>query len=62
MIEHGIGAGRQWRIDEKPGHSKFVARHGVNCRKTMAGFCAFWQDRASSARPFRRLPDAFRLL
>jgi hypothetical protein len=42
-IEHRIGASGQRRIDEKPGHAKFVARHGVNCRKTMAGFYAFWQ-------------------
>ena len=36
-IKHRIGAGGQRRIDEKPGRAKFVARHGVNCRKTMAG-------------------------
>lgn len=43
-IEHRIGAGGQRRMDEKPGDAKFVARHGVNGRKTMAGFYAFWQD------------------
>ena len=42
--ERDICAGGQRRIDEKPGDAKFVARHGVNCRKTMAGFYAFWQD------------------
>ena len=44
VIERDVGARGQRRINKKPGHAKFVARHGVNCRKTMAGFYAFWQD------------------
>jgi hypothetical protein len=61
-IERDVGARSQRRIDKKPGHAKFVARHGVNCRKTMAGFYAFWQDYTRFGGPFRRLPDAFGLL
>src|SRR5262245_20662062 len=62
VIERDVGARGQRRINKKPGHAKFVARHGVNCRKTMAGFHASWQDYTRFGGPFRRLPDAFGLL
>jgi|SRR5689334_25040909 hypothetical protein len=60
--EHGIGAGAQRRVDEKPGHAKFVAGHGVNCRKTWLGFTRSGKARRDSTGSFRRLPDAFGLL